>query len=173
MAYLLDADVFIRAKNDHYGFNFCPAFWDWLNKANVAGDVYSVEAVYTELMKGGDHLSRWSQAHKQLFLVPSSSVWESVHLVNQWVQTSHNYEPEAKDEFALKADSVLIGHALAGGHTVVTHERSGKGRKKIKIPDAADALGVSCVDPFQMLRTLGPRFVLDRSKPVAQGAVNA
>ena len=26
MAYLLDADVFIRAKNLHYGFDFCPAF---------------------------------------------------------------------------------------------------------------------------------------------------
>ena len=30
MAYLLDADVFIRAKNVHYGFDFCPAFWEWL-----------------------------------------------------------------------------------------------------------------------------------------------
>ena len=27
MAYLLDSDVFIRAKNDHYGFDFCPGFW--------------------------------------------------------------------------------------------------------------------------------------------------
>ena len=26
MAYLLDADVFIRAKNLHYGFDFCPGF---------------------------------------------------------------------------------------------------------------------------------------------------
>jgi hypothetical protein len=30
MAYLLDANVFISAKNLHYGLNFCPAFWDWL-----------------------------------------------------------------------------------------------------------------------------------------------
>lgn len=28
MAYLLDANVFIQAKNRHYGFDFCPAFWD-------------------------------------------------------------------------------------------------------------------------------------------------
>lgn len=27
MAYLLDADVLIQAKNRHYGFDFCPAFW--------------------------------------------------------------------------------------------------------------------------------------------------
>ncbi len=35
MAYLLDSDVFIRAKRDHYGFDFCPAFWDWLEQARV------------------------------------------------------------------------------------------------------------------------------------------
>ena len=28
MAYLLDSDVFIRAKNLHYGLDFCPAFWN-------------------------------------------------------------------------------------------------------------------------------------------------
>ncbi len=27
MAYLLDANVFIQAKNLHYGFDFCPGFW--------------------------------------------------------------------------------------------------------------------------------------------------
>jgi hypothetical protein len=27
MAYLLDSDVFIQAKNLHYGFDFCPGFW--------------------------------------------------------------------------------------------------------------------------------------------------
>ena len=26
-AYLIDANVFIQAKNLHYGFDFCPAFW--------------------------------------------------------------------------------------------------------------------------------------------------
>ena len=30
MAYLLDSNVFIQAKNLHYGLDFCPAFWDWL-----------------------------------------------------------------------------------------------------------------------------------------------
>ena len=36
MAYLLDANVFIQAKNLHYGFDFCPAFWDWLVTATRA-----------------------------------------------------------------------------------------------------------------------------------------
>ena len=45
MAYLLDADVFIRAKNLHYGFDFCPAFWDWLAQQSDAGIVKSIEKV--------------------------------------------------------------------------------------------------------------------------------
>ena len=45
MAYLLDADVFIRAKNLHYGLDFCPAFWDWLITKNLNGKVFSVEKV--------------------------------------------------------------------------------------------------------------------------------
>ena len=38
-AYLVDANVFIQAKNLHYGFDFCPAFWDWLIEQNRAGKV--------------------------------------------------------------------------------------------------------------------------------------
>ena len=36
MAYLLDSDVFIRAKNDHYGFDLCPGFWEWLERVRVS-----------------------------------------------------------------------------------------------------------------------------------------
>lgn len=28
VSYLLNANVFIQAKNLHYGFDFCPAFWE-------------------------------------------------------------------------------------------------------------------------------------------------
>jgi hypothetical protein len=45
MAYLLDANVFIAAKNLHYGFDFCPAFWDWILEKNEAGIVLSIETV--------------------------------------------------------------------------------------------------------------------------------
>jgi len=49
MPYLLDANVFIQAKNLHYGLDFCPAFWDWLIEANARGLVYSIEKVGDEL----------------------------------------------------------------------------------------------------------------------------
>ena len=52
MAYLLDADVFIRAKNDHYSFDTVPGFWDWLHNANARGDVFSIQRVRDELLAG-------------------------------------------------------------------------------------------------------------------------
>jgi hypothetical protein len=42
MSYILDADVFIRAKNLHYGLDFCPAFWEWLSMKNAAGQLFSI-----------------------------------------------------------------------------------------------------------------------------------
>jgi hypothetical protein len=65
--YLLDANIFIQAKNLHYGFDFCPAFWEWLIAQNVAGKVASIEKVDDELRAGGDDLSDWATARGRLF----------------------------------------------------------------------------------------------------------
>lgn len=59
MAYLLDANVFIEAKRRHYGFDFCPGFWDWLDRATDRGVVRSVSQVAAELLSAGDELSDW------------------------------------------------------------------------------------------------------------------
>jgi hypothetical protein len=37
MAYLLDANVFIQAKNSYYGFDICPAFWEWIDQKSAEG----------------------------------------------------------------------------------------------------------------------------------------
>ena len=66
--YLLDTNVFIQAKNLHYGFDFCPAFWDWLIVRNRKGNVASVEKVADELLTGRDELSAWARARGERFL---------------------------------------------------------------------------------------------------------
>lgn len=43
MSYLLDANVFMSAKNLHYGLDFCPAFWDWLVHKGNTGTVFSID----------------------------------------------------------------------------------------------------------------------------------
>ena len=69
MAYLLDANIFIQAKNLHYGLDFCPAFWEWLIENNSAGKVYSIEKVGDEIAAGADELAEWA-AEKGGAIIP-------------------------------------------------------------------------------------------------------
>ena len=61
--FLLDTNIFIQAKNLHYGFDFCPAFWEWLISQNATGRVASIDKVGDELQAGGDDLSDLSLIH--------------------------------------------------------------------------------------------------------------
>ncbi len=62
MAYLLDANVFIAAKNLRYGLDFCPAFWDWLIREHEAGKVFTIEKVADELQAGDDERAKWAES---------------------------------------------------------------------------------------------------------------
>jgi len=79
--------------------------------------------------------------------------------VSAWA-TAQRYEPSAISTFLAVADYYLVAHALAGGHTVVTHEVPSASTKKIKIPDACIGLHIKCLTPYEMLRIERARFVL-------------
>ena len=169
MAYLLDANVFIQAKNLHYGLDFCPAFWEWLIARNAAGQVYSIERVGDELAAGADELAAWAADRgPDFFLRPDPAMLPALRLVSSWA-TSQQYEPAAVNTFLQRADYYLVAHALAHGHTVVTHEIASTSVRTIKIPDACIGLGVKCVTPFEMLRMERARFVLGGSDDADQG----
>jgi hypothetical protein len=160
MPYLLDANVFIQAKNLHYGFDFCPAFWDWLQKANGTGTLFSIEKVGGELLAGTDELSVWAEERGDGFFVsPDSSVIPALTTVSTWA-TTQRYEPAAVATFLQVADYWLVAHALAHSFTVVTHEVPAESARKIKIPNACLGLGIHFVTPYEMLRREQARFVL-------------
>ncbi len=160
MAYLLDADVFIRAKNLHYGFDFCPGFWDWLVQANHRGLIFSIEKVGDEIEAGDDDLSKWARKRgPEFFLRPTSSSPAALGTVSRWV-TSQRYQPTAIDTFLGIADFYLIAQALAGGYDIVSHEIPSDSPKRIKIPNACIGLGIKCLTPFEMLRRERAQFVL-------------
>ncbi|MBI4700489.1 MAG: DUF4411 family protein [Deltaproteobacteria bacterium] len=160
MAYLLDADVFIRANNLHYGLDFCPAFWDWLIASHAAGTLFSVEKVGDEVLAVDDELSEWAQARgSAFFLRPDAAAFPALRAVSAWA-TGKRYEASAVSTFLQVADYYLVAQALAGGHTVVTHEVPAATTRKIKIPDACIGLGVKCMTPFEMLRRERARFIL-------------
>ncbi len=161
MTYLLDANVFIQAKNLHYGFDFCPAFWDWLLEQNAGGRVFSIEKVEDELAAVSDELSGWaSERGSGFFIKPDAAILPALHSVSTWA-TGQSYDPAAVSTFLQKADYYLVAHALAHGQTVVTHEVAATSTKKIKIPDACIGLGIKCMNPFEMLRRERARFVLE------------
>lgn len=160
MAYLVDSDVFIEAKNRHYGFDFCPAFWDWLDQEREAGLVMSVEKVGNELQAGSDELSEWASARGEAFFIPpDGAVLPALGSVSTWV-TTQRYGPAAISTFLGAADYYLVAHALAHSHIVVTHEQPRNSPNRVQIPEVCIGLGVKCVSPFEMLRLSGARFIL-------------
>jgi len=160
MPYLLDANVFIQAKNLHYGLDFCPAFWDWLIAENATSSVFSIERVGDELLAGADELAGWANDRgSDFFLLPDNRLLPALGKVSAWA-AGQNYEPAAVNTFLQVADFYLVAHALAHRYIVVTHEIASTSTKKIKIPDACIGLGIKCVTPYEMLRSERARFVL-------------
>jgi hypothetical protein len=160
MAYLLDTNVFIQAKNLQYGFDFCPAFWEWLITENSAGRVFSIEKVGDELRGGGDALADWADGRGPAFyLMPDAAMMPALIQVSTWAY-SQSYEPAAVNTFLQVADYYLVAHALAHSHTVVTHEIPAMSARKVKIPNACLGLGIKCMSPYEMLRIEHARFIL-------------
>jgi hypothetical protein len=160
MAYLLDANVFIAAKNLHYGLDFCPAFWDWLIAANAAGSLFSIEKVGDEVQAVADELSEWAEVRGDgFFLRPDAAAFPALAAVSNWAN-GQTYTAAAVSTFLQVADYYLVAQAQAGGHTVVTHEVPAASTRKIKIPDACLGLGIKYMTPYEMLRRERARFVL-------------
>jgi len=166
MAYLLDADVFIRAKNLHYGLDYCPAFWDWLIREHQAGKVFSIEKVSDEINAVNDELSDWAAALDDAFFEePDENTLDALGTVSQWA-TSHTfangqrYTPAAVSTFLQIGDYYLIAQALSGRHIVVTHEVPANSVNKVKIPNACLGVRVKYMTPYEMLRKEKARFVL-------------
>lgn len=160
MAYLLDANIFIQAKNLYYGMDFCPAFWDWLIKNNSKQKLFSVEKVGDELKAAEDNLSKWAKEQKaKFFLKPDEEVLRALAEISRWVN-GQDYEQGGKNIFLQGADYYLIAQAKAKKYIVVTHEKPSDSRKKIKIPDVCIGLQIKCMTAYEMLRAEKARFIL-------------
>ena len=161
MAYLLDADTLIQAKDEYYAFDICPGFWNWLEQENKAGRIFSVQAVREELARGDDQLAKWAADRDTGFFLPADERTSgAMAAVSGWVQAG-DFRDDAKRIFLAGADHWLIAHALAHGHTVVTLEVHVDGEKrKVKIPTVCRALNVPPIRTLEMLRAERVRFVL-------------
>lgn len=161
MPRLLDANVFITAKNTYYGLDLVPAFWSWLEVRAAAGEIASTDLLYDELKNGNDELAEWVKARRDLiFHVDSSSAAVAAHVaaLGAWAQ-NEGYRQHVIEDFMDCADPFLVAVAAEVGYTVVTQETpAGAKRKKVKIPDACAHLAVPYENTFEMMRSLGARF---------------
>ncbi len=97
--------------------------------------------------------------HSSLFLTPDDAVVHAFPRITTWVR-EQQYLSAAQHEFLQGADFYLIAHALAHGFTVVTHEKPSPSRRKVKIPNVCQGLGIPYVDIYTVLRRERVQFVL-------------
>lgn len=159
-AYLLDANVFIQAKNLYYRFEFCEAFWQWLVDGHQAGLIFSINQVHSELSesKKDDLVRQWMDEQlPDSFFLPDkkdSATMSAYGQVMKWAASSNHYTKGAIEEFAMgdKADAFLVAAAVAHGYRIVTQEKSHPERKsKIMLPDAANNFGIKTTFVYDFL----------------------
>lgn len=162
--YLLDANIFITSKNTHYGLDFVPAFWQWLDEGHLAGLLCSIDKIKTEIDARVDELTEWAGDRGPMFLSMDEESVPSLGLLSAWAMAPQsNFTQGAQADFLASADFQLVAYAHAHDYTVVTHEVSEPARRnRVKIPDACIALGVQCINPFTMLRNENAQFVLSQ-----------
>lgn len=164
MAYLLDANTFMEAKNGYYHFDVCPGFWEWIMVKHGEGSVFSIEKVGQELKEGTDELSTWAVGTAgALFLPPDEKVVAALKQVAAWVM-GRSYDEKNRAAFLAKADALLVACALAHNHVVVTQEvKVPEESRKVKVPNVCEGLGVKWIHSFALLRDEKARFILEKA----------
>lgn len=165
MIYLLDTNIFVETKKRFAPINVGISFWAMINQLAVKGIIASVDKVKNEINVMGDELTVWSasQLPQGFFLNTSTTavIGQYASVIN-WANNGIFTQP-AKDEFArdTTADAFLIAMAATDPNNIkiVTYETSEPARRnKVKIPDAAASVGVTCITLVEMMKELGITF---------------
>lgn len=157
MSYILDANIFITSKNV-MPIDLWPSFWRVMSDLIQNGQVYTSEKVKEEIDRGNDDLTQWINQHNpQGFCCPiDANVNQQYARVLNWAISNPVFSNAAKNEFANVADAYLVATAAANNMTVVTYETSDPAcKRRVKIPDACNALGVAYCDLNTLFRRLG------------------
>ena len=160
---LMDADVFISAKNRYYAFDICPGFWDSLVYHFGAGNIRSIDKVRNELLAGRntEDLYQWAKNLPTSFFLDTTQV-DVVNAYTDimlWVQQSPQYFDRAKAKFATEADGWLVAYGGAHCGIVVTNEQPRpESRNRVLLPDICNQFGVAYKDTFEMLKLLQISF---------------
>ncbi|MGI6224444.1 MAG: DUF4411 family protein, partial [Prevotella sp.] len=103
-----------------------------------------------------DELTDWvkENAPKSFFIDVDQDVINKYQEAQQWA-TQKDFTDGAKRDFAMVADAYLVATAAAKGMSLVTYETPDPNcKRRVKIPDACDALGVRYCDLNTAFREL-------------------
>lgn len=156
--YCLDANVLIQAWQKYYSPKICPSYWDLLNSFGTRQLIFMPEAVYQEIVRTDDDLSKWLKSSK----IPIKKIDEQVANCLKSIYAAdpnHKYLVDNTRARSL-ADPWVIAHAIRENAIVVTKEEkvTALNSKKIKIPNVCDKMNVSWINDFQLIEELGVKF---------------
>jgi len=159
LQFVLDTNVLVEAHRRYYAFDIAPCFWRVLLELAKRGHVVSIDRVKQELINSGreDALNKWAHSEFDQWFVSTENeeVFEAYRQLIDWSIEEAQYFDYAKTEFATVADSWVVAFAKTYNFIVVTQEQySRDARKRILIPNACRAMGVSYMNTFEMLRKL-------------------
>lgn len=160
MLYLLDANVFIEAKNRYYAFDIVPAFWTWMDYV-VVKNVRTITMVRDELLIKDDPLGDWMRARKDAdWILPVDDEATQIAFADIANELDGSqYHRPGVEKFLSGADPWLIAKAMTLGATIVTHEVANEMvLRRVPIPNLCRARSVTCMDTFDAMRELQVKF---------------
>ncbi len=162
--YVIDSNFLIQAHRVSYPLDIAVSFWNKVKLLAAAGKIISIDKVKREIFGKNDALEAWCIENlPNDFFKDTTSVMQSYNTVVTWALDTPRYSQAALNEFlsADEADAFIVAFALdnLGNRVVVTQEKSRpEMKRKVKIPEACDAVGIRYVDTIEMLRELGETF---------------
>lgn len=125
--------------------------------------IVSIDKVQDEIFNNDDLLKAWCQTNlPDNFFKDTAELIPHYQSVVSWAMSKQShYLPAALSEFLAsdEADAWVIAFALGNNAKVVTYEKSQpEGKRKIKIPEPCNALGVEYLNTIEMCRELNVTF---------------
>lgn len=154
--FLIDANVFIQAKNFHYQFCFCQGFWNFLLNLHEKKILYSLKSVYHELVEvKKDELAIWVQKNiPESFWLDDYDAIEKYAEIIRWAHNNPSFKPVAKKNFAdlTTADPWLVSYAATFNYSIISQEKSNPfSPRKIYLADAAKEFRVPYFTIYEFL----------------------
>lgn len=156
--YCLDANVLIQAWRKYYAPSLCPSYWETLDRLGAEGRLFVPDEVFKEIKKGDDDLFHWLKGSRIVVRPKSGMVtqnWSAILAKDP----KHQLLVDNTRSRSL-ADPWVIAHAITEQAVVVTKEEkeTAANSKRVKIPNVCEAMGVRCINDFEMIAELGVRF---------------